>query len=76
MPFEPIGPYVLLHPTPLPKGQGKLWHPEGSHAAREATVIQGEGFRPGERLLVPLRQVMQVGDDWLVPSGAILARLS
>lgn len=74
MHFEPIGEQVLVQLLPQ-NGTSKLWLPSQEHIARQAVVIRGAIFRAGAVVVIPMRQAIQVGAEYLVPVGAILAQL-
>lgn len=75
--LEPLDGHILVTPEPL-KPQSSIIAVVGGPEplGRECVVLRGsEEFEPGERVIVSMRQAIQVGDDLLVPLGAILARL-
>lgn len=75
--LEPVGNHVLVRLEPLP-GSTSMIHqisrPEP--LGRECTVLCGSGeFQVGDRVIVSMRQAIQVGESLLVPTGGILARV-
>ena len=75
MPLEPIGNYLVVRLDPEPT-RGTLWLPPKGEIAKRAMVLRSgvPEIPVGARVLVALRQGIQVGDDLLVPLAGVLAR--
>jgi hypothetical protein len=75
--LEPVGDQVLVKLEPLPVASSVIQlvrRPEPP--GREATVLCGSGeFQLGDRVVISMRQAIQVGDHYLLPIGGILARV-
>lgn len=74
--LEPIGDFVLVKLEPQ-HATTTLWIPDRGELARPATVLRSGvyDFQPGDRVIVAMRQAIQVGDDLLLPEGGVLAKL-
>lgn len=74
--LEPIGDYVIVQLDAAQECTA-LWTPPKGELAKQATVLRaGNGeFQAGDRVLIALRQAMQVGSEFLLPCGGVLARL-
>ena len=78
MSLAPLGAHVLCRPEPLPRASSvvQLVTPQ-EPPGREATVLcSGDTeFQVGDRIVVSMRLAIQVGENLLVPTTGILARL-
>lgn len=75
--LSPVGEFVLCSLEPLPQASSiiALVNPK-EPPGRSVAVLVGSGeFQMGDRLIVSMRQAIQVGEDLLVPYSGILARL-